>query len=147
MKMIHKLGIEKQVVMTGWLPTHEDVNRYLNAADCQLVIRRNSKDNAGLIPSSLYHSMATGKPTIAVGLAGISEIIEHGKSGYLFEPDNYDSFLRTLEYVAAHPDEACRVGEAAIQRGSECFSPEVSAAKHVEVINALVGCGSADEAP
>ncbi len=139
--MIQRLGIEKQVVMTGWLPTHEDVNRYLNAADCQLVIRRNSKDNTGLIPSSLYHSMATGKPTIAVGLAGISEIIEHGKSGYLFEPDNYDSFLRTIEYVAAHREEADRVGAAGIQRAMECFDPEVSAAKHVELIDLLVESG------
>lgn len=135
---IHRLKLASKVIMTGWLPSQADVNRYLNAADCLLVIRRNSPDNEGIIPSALYHSLATGKPTVATRLAGMAEVIRHGVSGYLFEPDNYDSFRAVLEYVAGHPAEAARVGQAGFQRGGECFDPQVAAEQHVQVIDALL---------
>ena len=124
--------------MTGWLPTQGDVNRHLNAADCLLVIRRNSDDNQGIIPSALYHSLATGKPTVATGLAGMAEIVRHGVDGYLFEPDNYDSFRAVLEYVAVHPAEAARIGQAGMAREKECFDPDIAAVKTVEVIDRML---------
>ena len=134
-----RLGLEPYVVMTGWLPTKQDVNRHLNAADCLLVVRRNSEDNAGLIPSALNNSMATGKPTVATGLPGMAELVEHGKSGYLFEPDNYASFLAALEHVAAHPEEAKQVGVAGMKRAQECFDPDRAARMHVEMIDEILG--------
>lgn len=132
---IKQLGLKDNTVMTGWLPTQHDVNRYLNAADCLLVTRRNTIDNHGVIPSSLYHSLPTGKPTIATKLGGMSEIIEHGVSGYLYEPDSYESFKEVLEYVASHPKEAEKVGKRGIKRAEECFNPKRAITLYKEIID------------
>ncbi len=135
--MVKQLGIEKNVIMTGWLPTQQDVNKYLNAADVLLVTRRNTEENLGVIPSSLFHSLATGKPTIATGLLGMSEIISHKKTGYLFQPDDYNSFRYVLEYVEKNKKEAAKVGNNGIKRGEECFNPDIAAEKYVKVIDEL----------
>ncbi|MBI2440794.1 MAG: glycosyltransferase [Lentisphaerae bacterium] len=137
-RQIRRLELERQVRMTGWLPGPQEVNRYLNAADCLLVVRRNSDDNQGIIPSALYHSLATGKPTVATGLEGMAEIVRHGVDGFLFEPDNFDSFRKVLEHIAEHPQEAARVGRAGMAREKECFDPVVAAEKNVEVIERMI---------
>ncbi len=135
---IKRLGIENNVIMTGWLPTQESVNKHLNAADCLLVTRRNTEDNAGVIPSSLYHSMQTGKPTIATGMEGMSEIVQHKVSGYLYEPDNFESFKAVLEHIESHPQEAEKVGKAGIKRAKECFDPATATAKYCKIIDDLL---------
>lgn len=135
---IRKADIERSVVMTGWLPTHGDVNRYLNAADVLLAVRRQSEDNEGIIPSVLYHNLATGKPTVATGLPGIAEIVRDRVDGFLFEPGDYASFRRTLEYVVDHPEEAARVGRSGIRRVAECFDPDRCARLHVDAIEELL---------
>ena len=135
---IRQNGIEHSVVMTGWLPTHADVNRHLNAADVLLALRRKSEDNEGIIPSVLYHNLMTGKPTVVTGLPGLAEIIRDRVDGFLFEPDNYDSFKRTLEYVVEHPAEAARVGQAGIARVAECFDIDRCARLHVDAIEELL---------
>ncbi len=137
-RQIRKLGLDDHVVMTGWLPTQKDVNCYLNAADCLLVIRRNSDDNRGIIPSALYHSLATGKPTVATGLAGMAEIMRHGIDGFLFKPDDFESFRTVLEYVANHPAEAAQIGQAGMCREKECFNADIAAAKTVAVIEGML---------
>ncbi len=138
-QQIADLGIGGSVVMTGWLPTKQDVNGYLNAGDCLLVIRRNSEDNEGIIPSALFNSMATGKPTVATGLPGMAEIIHHGVDGYLFEPDSFESFRQVLEFVSKHPQEATIAGQAGRERAKQCFDPEVAAAKHCALIDEVLG--------
>ncbi len=135
---IRQAGIEKFVVMTGWLPTHADVNRHLNAADVLLALRRKSEDNEGIIPSVLYHNLATGKPTVVTGLPGLAEIVRDRMDGYLFAPDDFASFQATLEHVVAHPDEAARVGQAGIRRVAECFDPERCARLHLDAIEELL---------
>ncbi len=135
---IQRLGIAESVIMTGWLPTHGDVNRYLNAADVLLALRRKSDDNEGIIPSVLYHNLAIGKPTVVTGLPGLAEIVRDRVDGFLFEPDSYESFKRTLEYVVDHPDEAARIGQAGIGRVAECFDIDRCARLHVDAIEELL---------
>jgi len=135
---IRHLNLEPYVVMTGWLTTHDDVNRHLNAADCLLAIRRYSKDNEGITTATLFHSLATGIPTVVTGLAGMSEIVRDKTDGFLFEPDNYDSFREVLEYVFSHPEHAEKVGRAGIERARECFDPDKAAQQHVELIDEIL---------
>ncbi|MGD9781301.1 MAG: glycosyltransferase family 4 protein [Kiritimatiellia bacterium] len=135
---IRQSGIGTSVVMTGWLPTHADVNRHLNAADVLLALRRKSEDNEGIVPSVLYHNLMTGKPTVVTGLPGLAEIIRDRVDGFLFEPDSYESFKNALENVVEHPEEAARVGRSGIARVAECFDIDRCARLHVDAIEELL---------
>ncbi len=136
-RQIAKRGLQAAVHMTGWLPTKQDVNRWLNAMDAVLVHRRNSSDNQGIIPSALYNGLSTGRPVVASGLPGIAEIVRDGADGFLFAPDDGASFLAALERVVADPAAAARIGQAGLARAAECFDPRQAARKHRELIDAM----------
>ncbi len=135
---IAKRGLEQAVHMTGWLPTKQDVNRWLNAMDALLAHRRNSPDNQGIIPSALYNGLSTGRPVVATGLPGIAEIVRDGVDGFLFAPDDGGSFIAALERVAADPAAAARIGRAGMARAAECFNPKSSALAHRALVDSMV---------
>lgn len=135
---IARRGLGNAVIMTGWLPTKQDVNRWLNAMDAVLVQRRNSSDNQGIIPSALYNGLSTGRPVVAAGLPGIAEIVRDGADGFLFEPDNGESFIAALERVVANPAAAAQIGRAGRDRAAECFDPHRAVQAHQALINTMV---------
>ncbi|HRT05580.1 MAG TPA: glycosyltransferase [Kiritimatiellia bacterium] len=137
-KEIAKRGLENAVHMTGWLPTKQDVNRWLNAMDAVLSHRRNSPDNQGIIPSALYNGLSTGRPVVASGLPGIAEIVRDGVDGFLYAPDDGASFVAALERVVADPDAAARVGRAGCARAAECFDPRAAALAHRKLIDEML---------
>ena len=136
-KEIAKRGLESAVHMTGWLPTKQDVNRWLNAMDAVLSHRRNSPDNQGIIPSALYNGLSTGRPVVASGLPGIAEIVRDGVDGFLYAPDDGASFVAALERVVADPAAAARVGRAGAARAAECFDPRAAAQAHRNLIDEM----------
>ena len=140
-RMIGRLGLREKVIVTGWLPAKEDVNRHLNAADVLLVIRRNSPDNWGVVPSALFNSLSTGRPTLSVGLPGIAETIRDGIDGYLFEPDQPEAFIAALERIEAEPEAARRIGLAGRERARECFCIDAAVASYERLIQNVVASG------
>ena len=137
-KQIARRGLGDVVHMTGWLPTKQDVNRWLNAMDAVISHRRNSPDNQGIIPSALYNGLSTGRPVVATGLPGMAEIVRDGVDGFLFTPDVEDSFIQALERVMADPEAATRIGQAGLARAAECFDPKATAKAHRALIDAMV---------
>lgn len=137
-KEIARRGLENAVHMTGWLPTKQDVNRWLNAMDAVLSHRRNSPDNQGIIPSALYNGLSTGRPVVASGLPGIAEIVRDGVDGFLYAPDDGASFVAALERVVADPAAAARIGRAGSARAAECFDPRAAAQAHRKLIDEML---------
>lgn len=137
-KEIAQRGLENAVHMTGWLPTKQDVNRWLNAMDAVLSHRRNSPDNQGIIPSALYNGLSTGQPVVASGLPGIAEIVRDGVDGFLYAPDDGASFVAALERVVADPAAAARIGRAGSARAAECFDPRAAAQAHRKLIDEML---------
>lgn len=134
---IVKRGLEPFVHMTGWLPTKEEVNKWLNAMDALLAHRRNSPDNQGIIPSALFNGLSTGRPVVASGLPGMAEIVRDGVDGFLFTPDDCKSFVAAIERAVADPVASTRVGGSGLARAAERFDPLRAARDHVALIDML----------
>lgn len=137
-RKVRELNLEKHVVMTGWLPSHADVNRALNAADCLLVTRRNSPENQGVIPSSLYHSLALRKPTVVTGLPGMSEVVEDHVNGFTYKPDDATSFREALVHVCDHPEEAANIAQRGYQTAQSSFDTQTCARRYCDLIASMV---------
>lgn len=77
--------------------------------------------NATVLPSvavetfsmAMLESMALGVPVIASRIGGVSEAIEHGRSGLLFPPGDTDALVAALRYVMEHRSCAESFGNAA----------------------------------
>lgn len=76
-----ELGIADRVTFTGAVP-FEDIPRYLKAAD--LFAFASVTETQGLVT---IEAMAAGLPVVAVEGPGTSDIIEHGKQGFLVKND------------------------------------------------------------
>ena len=135
---ISKRGLAGSTLMTGWLPTKQEVNRWLNAMDAVLVHRRNSPYNQGIITGALLNGLSTGRPVVATGLPGFSEIVRDCVDGFLYTPDDGASFIAALERVVADPAAAARIGQAGLARGAECFDPRRAAQAHRALIEAMI---------
>ena len=94
--LVNDLGLEEKVIFTGWLPSMDDVNMALNAGDIGLVMRTGQTADHFHVTGALVHSMACGLPVLAARLAGISEIVEDGTCGYLFDPEDMNEFRTKL---------------------------------------------------
>jgi glycosyltransferase involved in cell wall biosynthesis len=71
--------------------------------------------------------MACAKPILAVNLKGIAEVIQDGKTGYLFTSEHPDIFKEKLARLANAPNESKQIGSAALKESFTISATETNA--------------------
>lgn len=112
--LVKSLNLTDRVHFTGWLETLEEVNTALNAGDIGLVMRVGQEADDFHMTGALVHSMACGLPILAARLAGVAEVVEDGKNGYLFDPRTMTNFAERLEELARDAALRERLGAQAL---------------------------------
>lgn len=79
-------------------------------------------------PGVLIEAMIHGKPIICSRIGGLSEIVDDGITGLLFEPGNINDLVNKIKYLWAHPDACSKIG----QNGREKALHEYSEDKYYE---------------
>ncbi|MCX6763460.1 MAG: glycosyltransferase [Candidatus Moranbacteria bacterium] len=79
-KLAKRLKVEKNVSFLGFVPD-EDLRDLFSLADCFV-----NACEAELQCIAAMEAMASGLPIIGVNALALPELIQHGESGYLFEP-------------------------------------------------------------
>ena len=70
-----------------------------------------SKEGRGEgMPNVILEAMSVGLPVIASRIAGIPEMIEHGRTGFLVEPDNPDEIAKCIKMLMGNPKLRKRMG-------------------------------------
>jgi glycosyltransferase involved in cell wall biosynthesis len=104
---IARCGLEREVFVAGW-HDHELLPDFFAAADA--VVLPSVREQFGQV---LVEGMACGLPAIAVDAHGPGQIVDHGVTGWLVEPDDEEALADVLVAVANDPAERARRGEAA----------------------------------
>ena len=98
-----------------FLAPSPDVMQFFAAADAY--VGPSLEDAYGL---PVLEAMASGLPVIASSRAGVSEIIEHGKSGLVLRsPEDSQELSRTLRTLYGDPELRQRMGEMAALTAQE----------------------------
>jgi len=99
------LGIAHRVIFLGF---RRDIPALMRAMD--LVVHSSiAPEPFGRV---VVEGMLSGNPVIGSAAGGVLEIIEHGKTGWLFEPGNADALAQTLALVLDHPAQTAAVAQA-----------------------------------
>ena len=102
------LGIKERVIFTGSVP-HAATASYIAAMDICVV----PHSNVFRSPIKLFEYMARGRAVVAPRTEPIETVIQHGKNGLLFSPEQPADLAAQLSCLIADPHERQRLGEAA----------------------------------
>ena len=91
-------------------------------------------------PMSVLEAMACGKPVIGADIGGIPELVQHGRTGYVFEPKNSQQLSEQLNDLYTNPQKAIDMGLEARRRVEERFGREEHFEKIDGIYNKLLMC-------
>lgn len=96
-KLTRSLGIENQVIFTGFV-TDRDLPGLYRCADLFVI-----SSIAELQSIATLEAMASGLPIVAVNVMALPELIIHGKNGYLFDQGDIDSLANYILKIIKDP--------------------------------------------
>src|ERR1700688_1831942 len=96
---IRRTGLERQITITGWIPG-ERVKAEIAAARA-LVLPSFSEN----MPVVIMEDMAPGRPIISTYIAGIPELVQPGKSGWLVPSSDVAALAEAMREAIAAPIE------------------------------------------
>lgn len=73
---------------------------------------------------TVLESFALGRPAIGSRIGGVSELIDHGIDGFLFEPGNAEELTGFIEVLAADRNRTVEMGKAGRHKVLSQFSTE-----------------------
>lgn len=118
---IADLGLTDSVVLTGALAPDDVVRHYVSA---DVVVLASFSEGA---PVVLMEAMSYGRPVVATNVGGVSELVEHGRTGTLVAPGDAGALSRAIADVLDDRDRAAAMGEAARRHVGAVFNVAQSA--------------------
>ncbi|MCZ7679536.1 MAG: glycosyltransferase [Sandaracinaceae bacterium] len=106
-RAIDRLGLRARVTITGWASGDEVREHILGARALVL------PSFAEGLPVVLMEALGLGRPVLSTYVAGIPELVEPGRSGWLVPAGSADALASALREVLAAPDaQLAAMGEA-----------------------------------
>lgn len=122
--LVDKNGLRGHVRLTGAISTERMIEEILMARGLVL------PSFAEGLPMTIMEAMSLRRPVLTTYVAGIPELVQQGKHGWLFPAGSIDALTEAMEnFLALSPEELRVMGEAAHARVVERHSIDTEAAK------------------
>lgn len=139
-EQIRRAGLEGRVRFLG---LREDIPLLLAGAD--LFMHTSTKEAH---PRAVIEAMAAGLPVAAFAVAGVSETVDDGMTGFLLPYGDVAGLAVAACRLLEEPDLAARMGAAGRRRAAQSFTGEGTARKVEELIGeVLAGREKREEQP
>jgi glycosyltransferase involved in cell wall biosynthesis len=89
------------------------------------------------LPLVLVEAMAAGLPVVATPIAGVPEVVEPGRTGYLVQPGDVANLRSALMTLIASPALRHRLGRAARVRAEQRFDARLNATRLRDLLLAI----------
>ena len=119
---IGAVGVAKQLGISDritYLGNVDNIEELLPAAD--LVFQPSEHESFGLVP---LEAMACGVPVLVTSSGGITEVVEHGVTGYLCEVGDIEGMARYGVEILTNPEAAREMGISGREHALKHFSPD-----------------------
>ncbi|MDH7605841.1 MAG: glycosyltransferase [Melioribacter sp.] len=118
--LIDELGIRDKVVVINRYVPNEEVHKYFQVADCNVLFYEVATPSG--VESMAYNFKL---PTIATAVGHFPETIKHGYNGYLAEPNNVESMYQTMKDFLNNPIPRGRIEEQAKKLSWENYAKAI----------------------
>ena len=108
------------VKFIGFLPQEELLEEYKKCI--ALIVPSIWFEIFGLITIEAF---ACGKPVIASNIGALGDLVEHDKTGYLFEPENSDELAYFIKHLWQNQEQAIIMGKAAREKAIKNYTEEI----------------------
>jgi glycosyltransferase EpsD len=116
-KSVVRYGIQDVMAFRGRV---SNVSHYLAVSDVLL----STAGQEGL-PVNVMEAMAAGLPVVAYDIRGCKDLVADGETGFLVPFGDVHGLAERVAWMAQHPEERHRMGEAGGKRIEEGFSLEI----------------------
>lgn len=130
-RSIHDRGLEGRVRILG---ARDDVPELLSGADVMLLASRVEG-----LPGCLIEAGVVRLPSVAFSLAGVPEVVEDGRTGFLAPPGDVRALARAASRLLVDPDLRVSMGQAAEERCRSRFDIRVVAPRYRDLYGELAG--------
>jgi glycosyltransferase involved in cell wall biosynthesis len=139
-QILDEHGAMESTVFTGLVP-QERGPEYLAACDMLVAPHVPNADGTPFFgsPTKLFEYMAMGRGIVASDLDQIGEVLEHGRTGWLVQPDNVESLASGLRRLAADAGLRAELGAAARRCALERHTWRRHTMRTVERLRQLAG--------
>jgi glycosyltransferase involved in cell wall biosynthesis len=118
-----------QVEFLGFVPAEDFYRR----VDVLIVPSLLHDSDPRVIKEAMTHSI----PVIGARRGGIPEILEEGKTGFLFEPSRPAELQKQIQKFLDQPALVTRMGQQCLKRARD-FTPEVMCRQYLEIYRSLI---------
>lgn len=104
-KLSQKLGIDKNVIFTGFIPFYDLYSIMYNIVD--IGVSTSLKEQ---FPSYILELMAAEKPIIATNIGGVPEQVFNNFNGFLVDPGDYNAIAKQISFFIENDSARRKMG-------------------------------------
>ncbi|MEM1391918.1 MAG: glycosyltransferase [Cyanobacteria bacterium P01_H01_bin.150] len=131
-QMTADLGLENNVAFVGY-KSQAEVRKYFEETDVFVL-----SSFAEGVPVVLMEAMAAGVPVVATQIAGVSELVENGVSGYIVPAGDTVSLTQSIEKLLNDCQLRTKLGRAGRSKVEEEFNINLEAQKLCQVMSKAI---------
>ncbi len=132
-----ELGVGDRVRFLGSLPGDVVAEHYRRCSMFALPCRVAADGDRDGMPTVLVEAMGRGVPVISTDVAGIAELVQHGRTGLLVPPDDPEALAAAIDKLAHDPALAADLGAA----GRELVVHEFDPVRAATLLREVFACG------
>lgn len=96
-----------------------------------------STSHSEAMPLAVMEAMASGLPVVGTWVGGVPELVEHGRTGWMVSPGNFEGTAQQVALLIEHPDQARQMGALARERAVACFDLDTHIGEVGEMLSGL----------
>ena len=122
---------------SGWV-RQKELARYISASDIGLVILPDILSAQGRVTLKEFEYWACGIPVVAPRLPALEEVIEERKTGFFYQPDDFESLAEKIMLLIEDKDLRKKMGQRGRELVKEKFEWQELASHYVSICQDFV---------
>lgn len=134
LELIREHHLEKQVFFLGRLDASQMCGRMLKS---HVFLSASVLENS---PNSVGEAMLLGVPVVSSDVGGVSSLLENGKEGLLYPPEDEEKLAGQILRVFSDPALADRLSGAEKERAAKTHDPQTNYQRLLEIYHEINFC-------